>query len=123
MSSGADSMMHLSFEVGEVIDEMEEEDEFNEMSVQEMLAGRQVSNSVTAEIRHLIREIDDILEELHKLRDQIENTDKLVRYVRAWCSSVVFERGVRARSARTSLSFTHSTHSCHLHNSDHSPNA
>merc|ERR1711871_1851410 len=37
MSSGADSMMHLSFEVGEVIDEMEEEDEFNEMSVQEML--------------------------------------------------------------------------------------
>ena len=83
-------MMHLSFEVGEVIDEMEEEDEFNEMSVQEMLAGRQVSNSVTAEIRHLIREIDDILEELHKLRDQIENTDKLVRYVRAWCSSVVF---------------------------------
>ena len=35
-------MMHLSFEVGEVIDEMEEEDEFNEMSVQEMLAGRQV---------------------------------------------------------------------------------
>ena len=32
--------------------------------------------------------------------------------VRAWCSSVVFERGVRAFPP----SLTHSTHSCHLHN-------
>ena len=38
--------------------------------------------------------------------------DAEVRCVRAWCSSVVFERCVRARSARISLSsFTYSQHS------------
>ena len=75
-------MMHFTFEGGEQFDEMEEEDEFNEMSALEMSAGRQVSNSVTAEIRHLIREIDDILEEFHKLVEQIANTDKLVHACR-----------------------------------------